>query len=256
MEVGALAGRLSLLAAWAIVPIGLFTAPAAAREAQDTRSVWSGVYTAAQADRGKAAYASHCGRCHGGDLGAIQAYPLTGERFMDRWEGHNLEHLLRWIRDTMPPGGEARTVGENDKRDVMAYLLQQNGFPAGSAELAHDAAELATVQITGKTGPTPLKTGAIVRVAGCLAQRGERDWELSSAAEPERTTLDAAPAAGGQRSEVVVSGRRNVRLLNAFPSPAAHMGHTMQAIGFLVREADGDAVNVVSLEMLAPTCGP
>jgi mono/diheme cytochrome c family protein len=246
--------RLRLAAAWAIVPIGLFTAPAAARDGtQDTRSVWSGVYTAAQADRGKAAYASHCGRCHGDDLGAIRAYPLTGERFMDHWDAHTLEHLFGRIRDTMPPGGEARTVGENDKRDIMAYLLQQNGFPAGSAELAHDDAELATVQITGKTGPAPLKTGAIVRVAGCLAQRSERDWELTSAAEPERTTLDAAPAGARQR---LPAGTRNVRLLNAFPSPAAHVGHTMQAIGFLVREADGDAVNVVSLEMLAPNCGP
>src|SRR5258707_523567 len=127
--------RLRLAAAWAIVPVALFTASADAREGtQDTRSGWSGVYTAAQADR-----------------------------------------------------GEARTVGENDKRDVMAYLLQQNGFPAGSAELAHDDAELATVQITGKNGPAPLRTGAIVRVAGCLAQRSERDWELTSATEPERT---------------------------------------------------------------------
>jgi len=43
-------------------------------------------------------------------------------------------------------------------------------------------------------------------------------------------------------------------LLNAFPSPAAHVGHTMQAIGFLVKDSGGDAVNVVSMEMLSPTC--
>jgi mono/diheme cytochrome c family protein len=247
---------LRLAATLAIVPIGLFTPPRAARGVtQDTRSVWSGVYTAAQAERGKAVYAGHCARCHGDDLGATRAYPLAGERFMDHWEAHTLEHLFRRIRDTMPPGGDAGTVGENDKRDVMAYLLQQNGFPAGSAELAHDDDELATVQITGKTGPGPLKTGAIVRVAGCLAPRGERDWELTSAAEPERTTLDRARAAGRQPSDAVVSGTRNVLLLNAFPSPAAaHIGHTMQAIGFLVRDAGGDAVNVVSLEMLAPSC--
>jgi hypothetical protein len=30
----------------------------------------------------------------------------------------------------------------------------------------------------------------------------------------------------------------------------------MAASGFLVRRADGDAVNVVSLEMLAPSCTP
>nr|QQZ51043.1 hypothetical protein JKL49_07660 [Phenylobacterium glaciei] len=34
--------------------------------AQDaTRSVWDGVYTEAQAQRGQAAYAQSCGLCHG-----------------------------------------------------------------------------------------------------------------------------------------------------------------------------------------------
>jgi hypothetical protein len=42
--------------------------------------------------------------------------------------------------------------------------------------------------------------------------------------------------------------------MNAFPNPAAHQGHTMLAVGFLVRTPDGDALNVVSLEMLAPRC--
>ena len=253
---GKVARRLRLAATWAIAPIGFFTPYTAAHAAaQDARSVWSGVYTAPQADRGKVVYAGHCARCHGDDLGAVRGYPLAGERFIDHWESHTLEHLFRRIRDTMPPAGEAVTVGENDKRDVMAYLLQQNGFPAGSAELARGDNELATVQITGKAGPRPLKTGAIVRVAGCLAQR-EREWELTGAAEPEWTTLDATPAAGGQPSGAVVSGTRHIRLLNAFPSPAAHVGHTMQAIGFLVRDAGDDVVNVVSLEMLAPRCAP
>jgi mono/diheme cytochrome c family protein len=243
--------------AWAVVLIVLFARPRAAggRSTQDTPSVWSGVYTAAQADRGKAAYARHCSRCHGDDLSANRNYQLAGEGFMDHWEAHTLEHLFRRIRDSMPPG-EAATVGDSDKRDAMAYLLQQNGFPAGSAELAHDDGELAKVEISRKTGPGPLKTGAVVRVAGCLALGPERDWELTGATEPERTTLDAAPAAGRQPSGRVGSGARTVRLLNAFPSPAAHLGHTMQAIGFLVTDAGGDVVNVVSLEMLAPSCAP
>jgi len=222
--------------------------------AQESLSVWSGVYTTAQADRGKAVYAAHCVRCHGDDLGANRAYPLAGERFIDHWEARTLEQLFSQIR-TMPPGAEARTVDENDKRDVMAYLLQQNGFPTGSAELARGDDELATVHITGKNGPAPLKTGAIVRVAGCLAQQGERGWELTDASEPERTALNAAPS-DGRQPYAVVPGSRSIRLLNAFPSPAAHVGHTMRAIGFLVRDAGDDAVNVVSLEMLAPRCAP
>ena len=246
--------ELRLAATWTAVLIGLFTQPRAVQgAAQGPPSVWSGVYTTAQADRGKAVYSTHCSRCHGDDLAANANYPLAGERFMDHWEERTLEHLLRRIRDTMPPGN-AGSVDLREKRDVMAYLLQQNGFPAGTAELAQSDDGLEALQIVRKDGPGPLKTGALVRVAGCLAQRGERDWGLTSAAELERTTLEAP--AGRQPSDRIASGTRTVRLLNAFPNPAEHLGHTMQAIGFLVKDAGGDAVNVVSLEMLAPKCPP
>jgi hypothetical protein len=57
-----------------------------------------------------------------------------------------------------------------------------------------------------------------------------------------------------RQQEAVARGTRTVRLLSPFPNPVAHIGHTMQAIGFLVRDAAVDAVNVVSLEMLAPGC--
>jgi mono/diheme cytochrome c family protein len=237
------------VAAGALVLIGLFALrPMMYGSAQDALSVWSGVYTTAQAERGRGVYAGQCGRCHGDDLGGNRAYPLAGERFMDHWDAHTLQQLFRRIRDTMPPA-EAGTLNAADARDVVAYVLQQNGFPAGSAELAHDERELSTVQITGKTGPGPLKTGAVVRVVGCLTQVREREWELTGAVEPEKTTLEAS-----RQREAVARGTRTIHLLNPFPTPSAHVGHTVQAIGFLVREAAADAVNVVSLEMLAPTC--
>jgi cytochrome c553 len=216
--------------------------------AQDARTVWSGVFTTAQAGRGEVAYEGQCSRCHGADLGGTRASPLAGPRFMDNWDAHTLQQLFRRIRDTMPPS-DAGTLSAADARDLVAYVLQQNGFPAGSAELAHDERELLAVQITGKTGPGPLKTGAVVRVAGCLTRVGEREWELTGAGEPEKTTLEAS-----RQQEAVARGTRTIRLLSPYPSPAAHIGHTMQATGFLVRDAGVDAVNVVSLEMLAPVC--
>lgn len=233
----------------ALVLIGL-TAPWPTMDgrAQDARTVWSGVYTTAQAERGQLVYAGQCSRCHGETLGGNRAYPLAGEPFMDHWDARTLQQLFRRIRDTMPPS-DAGTLSADDARDLVAYVLQQNGFPAGSAELAHDERELLAVQITGKTGPGPLKTGAVVRVAGCLTQLREREWELTGAGEPEKTTLEAS-----RQQEPVARGTRTIRLLSPYPNPAAHIGHTMQAIGFLVRDADADAVNVVSLEMLAPTC--
>jgi mono/diheme cytochrome c family protein len=222
-------------------------------DAQSMSSVWDGVYTAAQADRGKAAYARHCSRCHGDDP-ANSRNPLSGDRFAEHWESRSLADLFHRVRDTMPPG-ESSTVGASDKLDAVAYLLKQNGFPEGGAELTPDADVLATIQITGKSGPIPVRTGTLVRTTGCLELRDNREWELTNATELERTALDTASKTSS-RQDSPQSDARTIVLLNPFPSPAAHRGHRVAATGFLVRRADGDAVNVVSLEMLAPSCVP
>ena len=222
-------------------------------DAQSTSSVWDGVYTATQADRGKAAYARHCSRCHGEDP-ANSRNPLSGDRFAEHWESRTLADLFHRIRDTMPPG-EASTVRAVDKLDALAYLLRQNGFPEGGAELPSDADALAAIQITGKDGPIPVRTGTLVRTAGCLELHGDREWQLTKASEPERTAIESSSQTSG-RQDSPQSGSRTIVLLNPFPRPTAHRGHRMAATGFLVRRAEGDAVNVVSLEMLAASCTP
>jgi cytochrome c5 len=222
-------------------------------DAQDA-SIWRGVYTAAQAEHGKTVYTRHCSRCHGEDLAGRRDYPLSGERFMDRWEAHTLEHLFVLIRDSMPPDG-INTVDPADKRDIVAYVLQQNGFPAGTTELSQDVAVLGTVGIERNTGRAAAKTGSLVHVTGCLALEGERDWTLTNATEPEKTAI---PTGGGvsKAPAAASSGGRQVGLVNVFPSPVAHRGHTMHATGFLMKKGDGDAINVVSLDMVAATCPP
>jgi len=215
-------------------------------------SVWDGVYTAAQADRGTAVYASHCSRCHG-EAAAGRENPLNGERFADHWEARTLADLFRRIA-AMPPGASADAVAPADKRDVMAYVLRSNGFPEGNAELPANDEGLAAIRITGKNGPAPMKTGALVRFTGCLRARAVLGWELTDAAEPERTVLPAPPI--DREPAAATPGTRTIALLNVFPSPAAHSGHTMRAVGFLVRNANGDSVNVVSLDLVAPGCAP
>src|SRR5262245_37506042 len=221
--------------------------------AQDN-AIWSGVYTTAQAERGKALYTRHCSRCHGEDLGGRRDYPLSGERFLDHWEAHSLEHLFVLIRDSMPPDG-TNTVDPSDKRDIVAYVLRQNGFPAGTTELSQDVAVLATFEIERRSGPTAAKTGSLVHVTGCLTRQGERNWVLTHATEPEKTALPT-PGTAARPQTQPASGTREVGLMNVFPSPSAHHGHTMHATGFLMKKGDGDAINVVSLDMVAPTCAP
>jgi mono/diheme cytochrome c family protein len=223
------------------------------QNARTSSSVWDGVYTAAQAARGKQVYADRCARCHGEDLGNPRN-PLSGERFAEHWESRTLADLFRRIRDTMP-AGEVAAIEEPEKLDTMAYVLRQNGFPDGGAELTPDLDALATIRITGKGGPTPVRTGTLVRTVGCLELRDHREWQLTNATEPERTALDTASETRASRSSPQI-GARTVVLLNPFPSPTAHRDHRVAATGFLVRHAGGDAVNVVSLEVLAPSCTP
>jgi len=218
--------------------------------AQEPPSVWNGVFTVEQAARGKVAYGKYCSRCHGEDLAGRRDYPLSGERFIDRWEAHTLEHLFRLIRDSMPPDA-INGVEAGDKRDIVAYLLQQNGFPAGSTELSLDGDVLARFEISRKNGPGPVKTGALVRATGCLMPQGS-DWELTNATEPEKTAL-SSPGSPAQPAQAT-AGTRTLRLLNVFPTPAAHRGHLMIATGFLVKKGEGDAINVVSFDMVAESC--
>ena len=226
--------------------------PAGARPGS---SVWDGVYSAAQAERGKSLYSRHCGRCHGDDL-ASSLNPLTGDRFAEHWESRTLADLFRRIRDTMP-AGNVTSVDERDKLDTMGYVLQQNGFPEGRTELTVNAESLAATQITGRNGPAPPRTGTLVQTVGCLARRLDTEWQLTSASDPQRvTTLDTTSDARHDAASPVAPGTRTIILLNPFPSPAEHQGHRVAATGFLVRGADGDAVNVVSLAVIAATCSP
>ena len=109
--------------------------------------IWQGVYTSAQADRGKATFTTTCLRCHGADLAGSNGPALKGERFQTTWGGGNVSRLFEKIRDTMPVFATS-TIDEKTKLDVVTYILQVNGFPAGPKELAIE--ELDAIPIVAK----------------------------------------------------------------------------------------------------------
>src|SRR5262245_36171447 len=115
-----------------------------AADAQDASgpSIWSGVFTAAQAKRGNDAYQASCSACHGSDLHATdpEAVDLTGPAFRAKWNGKTLQERFETIRDTMPPGS-AGTLGDKTYMDILAFILQSNGLPAGNAELVPETAK-------------------------------------------------------------------------------------------------------------------
>lgn len=115
--------------------------------AQGGRSVWDGIYTAAQAERGAQRYADSCSECHGSGLeGGEMEPPLTGGEFMYAWDGLSVSDLFERIRISMPPA-DPNSVSRQDKADIVAYLLSHNGVPAGEAELSRRASDLRAISL-------------------------------------------------------------------------------------------------------------
>ena len=76
-------------------------------------SVWSGVYTAAEAEAGEKIYFARCSSCHGNELeGREQASALAGPQFLDGWHGRDLRQLLDRIK-TMPPADPSAHTGRS-----------------------------------------------------------------------------------------------------------------------------------------------
>jgi mono/diheme cytochrome c family protein len=210
-----------------------------------------GVYSAAQANRGRVVIESHCSSCHGDDLLGLEGPALIGNAFMLKWEQRNLDILFRKIRDTMPTGA-VTSVSDDEKIDAVAYMLQRNGFAEGTTELTADIDALARIPMTRTAGPPTLRTGSLVQVTGCLSQGEGNAWVLTGATEPQAAA--ASPAQNSPNNDA--PGTATVRLLSVFPDPSAHKGHKMKAGGLLVKDAAGLSVNVMTLDMISSSCGP
>jgi mono/diheme cytochrome c family protein len=105
-------------------------------------SVWQGVYTPEQAQRGEQVYRAECQSCHANDMrGGPAARGLLGLEFRYLWQGRSLAELLQAVREKMPPGN-AGSLADQAYADVIAAILQRNGFPAGGAEIPVAAAAL------------------------------------------------------------------------------------------------------------------
>jgi hypothetical protein len=101
-----------------------------------------GVYTKAQADGAKAQFEKVCAACHPFTVAAKKKpkdLPLGDEPFFEEWTGRPLSELVNTIVLTMPNDGSA-VVSESEALDLVAYMLQQNGFPAGARPLSMETA--------------------------------------------------------------------------------------------------------------------
>jgi mono/diheme cytochrome c family protein len=234
--------------------------PALAQSQTPARTILDGVYSEAQSTRGQALYTADCAGCHGKALEGVSAPELTGKRFIERWREGTLDGIYYFIRQRMPLGrsANAKPIPDNDYLDILTYILKANAYSTGTIELTPEL--LSTVMFVGVNGPQPVPDGSLVITVGCLSQNSTGGWVLLAATEPARTRSETSTPA-----EIKISSQRNLGTLSfrlaefdAVPdfSPDVHIGHKMQAKGYLVRQPNAERISLSSMEMLSSTCTP
>ena len=236
------------------------------------KTVWSGVYTTAQAARGKSEYVRACSRCHASDLDGVHdanllgdfapRYSLRGSDFMERWREDTAQSLYTLIVSGMPPRNDQQAMpaplNESAYLDVVAYLLDVNGFPSGNTELR--VPELRHIRIQEKDGPKPLPSFSMVQTVGCLTQFKPGVWQLSSATEPVRIRELAPPSdeelrdAGAEPPGVREFDLQNMGYIGRDFSPAAYEGHRMEARGILIWQPPSARIDIRSFVEVSPDC--
>ncbi len=103
-----------------------------------------GAYTAEQAAQGATIYAAQCSSCHGAKLAGDVGPALAGDAFLARWNGETADDVHDVVANQMPQTAPG-SLKPAEALAVVAYILQQNRYPAGSTPL--DAATLKTVKI-------------------------------------------------------------------------------------------------------------
>jgi mono/diheme cytochrome c family protein len=238
----------ALVVLWACA-LGLAVLSPRAVEAQgEAWPIWSGAFSSEQAVRGKAGYELFCASCHGQDLAGQNGPALKGARFLSIWDAATLREFYRKVSTTMPRA-QAR-LDDSVYLDVIAYVLQQNGFPAGPGELTGTPEALARYQIVGTNGPLAAENGQLVSAVGCLA-RDAGGWVLTRASTPVRSrSLEQTNAEDLKALETVPAGSSTLRLMAVAPGADKHEGHRMEAKGLL----SSAGIAAMSLQMVASTC--
>ena len=225
-----------------------------ARAQEPIKTVADGVYTDVQANRGAAAYEAACSGCHRADLGGASGPSLKEQRFAAQFAGKDLRVLFTKVAATMPRNAPG-SLADDVNLDVVAHLLKENGFPAGSRDLTADALDAIRV-VPGRPKPPPaVGDFSYVEVVGCLTRGPRRTWMLTRSSEPVVAVPAASAAAPSATAAARPLGSRTFQLPDALAyTPDQHSGHKMYVRGLLINLPGDERITISALEMVSPTC--
>lgn len=126
--------RLKLSLGFLLLPM-LFAPGAAAQESAMNTS--DGVYSEEQAERGEEVFDWVCSECH---------LPAEFKGIIEEWAGSSAFDAYEQIRTTMPEDSPG-SLRNQEYADVLAYILDLNGVPAGTTELSAEAEALRDIRV-------------------------------------------------------------------------------------------------------------
>ena len=119
-------------------PAGASGVSLQATQADVQRTVWDGVYTEAQAERGGVQYTESCAGCHAPDLRGDNTSPsLVGLSFTFLWGERTLGELFGRIQQLMPTD-RPNSLPSQIYLNILAFIIRSNSYPAGEQELEAD----------------------------------------------------------------------------------------------------------------------
>ena len=127
-------------------------APAATESAaipEGERSMYDGVFTAAQQEAGQAAFMASCASCHGNTARGSSGGPrIIGPVINNKYNGKTVWDYYTYVKDNMPMGA-ANSLSEQTYADITAFVLAAHGAEAGETALPADEAVMSQI-IMGK----------------------------------------------------------------------------------------------------------
>jgi mono/diheme cytochrome c family protein len=103
-------------------------------------------YSDSQAVRGQQWFESVCQHCH-------EVRDISSPDFKVRWAGRTAFDLFEIISTTMPQA-DPGTLSRRTYVDIVAYLMQLNGVPAGRSALLAEPQALSSTRLTFPSHPT------------------------------------------------------------------------------------------------------
>jgi|SRR6185312_10293424 len=104
------------------------------------------LYTEVQAASGKQKFEDNCAQCHGPNLEGRAGPALKGPNFANAKSDFHVSDIFTIVSQNMP-ATQPGSLPPQDYVEIMAFLLQQNGYPAGTTALTFDEAKASTVSL-------------------------------------------------------------------------------------------------------------